>query len=645
LSGESDYARTATASPAEKLEFRAELKQLLHLITHSLYSNKEIFLRELISNASDAINKIKFDSLQHDELLEGNKDWKIKISIDKDQGTITVSDNGIGMSRDEAIENLGTIAKSGTRAFLENLKKAEKKDLPDLIGQFGVGFYSAFMVADKVTVLSRPAGDPDHGVKWESDGQGEYAVETVRKNTRGTEVILHLKSDEKEFLDPWRLRQIVHRFSDFLEHPVVMDVEKEEKDKKTIVEETLNSAKAIWLRAKSEVTEDEYAEFYKQMSGDVEKPAKVIHYTVEGQQEFRVLLFIPAHRPFAFDWGEVKVGPRLYIQRVLIMDHCEALLLPYLRFVCGVVDSSDLPLNISREMLQQNPLLERMQKNLVKSVLKALDEMKTDEYEKYLAFYKGLGMVLKEGVGRDYANREKVADLLLFESMNTEKGKYTTLPDYVAKIGGTQKEIYFLIGEDREQLEHSPYLETFRSRGWDVLLLTDPVDEFMTASLHAYKGNDLKAADRGELGDDQAAKPKPEDAEQFKGLFEALKAKLPEVSDVRLSSRLKESAACLVAEEGGMTAHFERLMQRMGRLEEVGGAKRVLELNGQHPAVQSLKALYEKDANDPRLEDYGRLLYDQAVIAEGSKVRDPAAFARRINELMVKTAALASGGR
>ncbi len=432
------------------------------------------------------------------------------------------------------------------------------------------------------------------------------------------------------------MRQIVRKFSDFIEHPVVMDVEKEEEEgKKTVSEETLNSRKAIWLRGKSEVTEDEYAEFYKTISGDHDKPAKVIHYVAEGANEFRVLLFIPAHRPFSFDWGEVKAGPRLYIQRVLIMDHCEDLLPPYLRFVSGVVDSSDLPLNISRELLQQNPLLETIRKNLVKAVLKALDDMKTNEYEKYVQFFKGLGPIVKEGVGRDHANREKVADLLLFESMNTEAGKYTTLPEYIAKMGGTQKDIYYLIGDEREQLEHSPYLEAFRARGWDVLLLTDPVDEFMAGSLHTYKGKELKAADRGELDGDKDAN-KSETADQYKGLFETLKAKLPEVADVRLSSRLKESAACLVADEHGMTAHLERLMQRMGRADGMGPSKRVLELNGDHPAIQALRKLHEKDKNDPRVESYARLLYDQAVIAEGSKVKDPLAFARRMNELLVK---------
>src|ERR1700722_5545443 len=383
---------SATAMQPEKLEFKAELKQLLHLITHSLYSNKEIFLRELISNASDAINKIKFDSLQHEHLLEGNKDWKIKVVVDKDAGTLTVSDNGIGLSREAAVENLGTIAKSGTRAFLEALKSnQEVKSHPELIGQFGVGFYSAFMVADKVTVISREAGDPKDGVRWESDGQGEFTVEAVEKPARGTDVILHLKPEEKDFLEPYRLRQIIKKFSDFIEHPVVMDVEKENEDKtKTVTEETVNSRKAIWLRRKSEKTDEEYTPFYKQVSSDFEPPAKVIHYGAEGAQEFKALLFIPGHRPYDMQWGDAKWGLRLYIQRVLIMDHCEALLPPYLRFVKGVVDSSDLPLNISRELLQHNPRLERIKNSVVKSVLKALEDMKADEHDKYVSFYKEL---------------------------------------------------------------------------------------------------------------------------------------------------------------------------------------------------------------------------------------------------------------
>lgn len=625
-----------TTQTSEKLEFKTELKQLLHIITHSLYSNKEIFLRELISNASDAINKIKFNSLAHEELLEGNKDWKIRITVDKDAGTLTISDNGVGMNRESAVDNLGTIAKSGTRAFLENLKHTNTAERPELIGQFGVGFYSSFMVADKVTVLSRMAGDAKQGVRWESDGQGDFLVEAAEKPQRGTEVTLHLKESEKEFLDPYTVRRIVRKFSDFIEHPVVMDVEKEDENKnKTIVEETLNSRKAIWLRNKSEVTPEEYNEFYKQIALDDRPPARVVHYTAEGNNEFRVLLFIPAHRPFEFNWEEPKAGLRLYIQRVLIMDRCEELLPPYLRFVKGVVDSTDLPLNISRELLQQNPMLEQIRKNIVKRVLDSLEEMKNSEYEPYVAFFKELGLVLKEGVSRDWTNRQKVADLLLFESMNTEKDKYLTFQQYVDAMPAEQKEIYYLSGESREMIEHSPYLETFRARNQDVLLLTDPIDEFMIPSLHEYKGKKLQAADRGEL--DLPAEKKPEN-EGFTKLFEYLKGKLTEVSDVRLSNRLKESAACLVAGEGEATAHMERLMQRMGRGDELGGSKRVLELNGEHPAVVALRELYEKTPDDPRIEQYARLFYDQAVIAEGSKVKDATAFARRINELLVKNA-------
>ncbi len=625
---------TATATQPEKMEFRTELKQLLHIITHSLYSNKEIFLRELISNASDAINKIRFDSLQHEELLEGNKDWKIKVSVDPGAGTLTVSDNGIGLSREAAVENLGTIAHSGTRAFLEALRSKEVQSRPDLIGQFGVGFYSSFMVADRVTVLSRPAGARE-GVKWESDGQGEFTVEPHERPTRGTDVILHLKQEEKEFLEPYRLRQIIRKFSDFIEYPVVMDVEKEEDGKKTTVEETVNSRKAIWLRSKSENTPEEYNTFYRQISSDFQDPARVIHYSAEGTQEFKALLFVPAHKPLGMQFGEYEWGPKLYIQRVLIMDHCEALLPAYLRFVQGVVDSSDLPLNISRELLQDNPLLERIRKNVTRSVLKGLEEMKADEHDKYVAFYKELGSVLKEGPTRDHENRERIADLFLFESMNTPAGKFTTLAEYVETMPEGQKEIFYLTGETREQIEHSPYLESFRAKGQDVLLLTDPVDEFTIPALHEYKGKAFKAVDRVEAGDGGVEEAQ---REKYAKLLGHLKEKLTEVSDVRLTARLQESAACLVAAEGSVSAHMERLMERWGKSELTGPARRILELNGNHPAVEAMRHLYEKDSQDARVESYARLLYDEAVIAEGSRIKDPAALARRINDLLVRDA-------
>ena len=637
----------------ETLEFKAELKQLLHLITHSLYSDREIFLRELISNASDAINKVRFDALANADRLEGNTDWKIKITPDPAANTLMISDNGIGMTRQEVIDHLGTVAQSGTRAFLEAAKQAGKSgEAPGLIGQFGVGFYSAFMVADKVTVLTRlaeggplapraegsesarGASGPPSGTKWASDGQGSFTVEPAEKPTRGTDVVLHLKDDAKDFLDTWKLRSLVKKFSDFIEHPVVMDVETEKDGNKETTEETLNRRKAIWLRNKSEVKPEEYEEFYKQISHDADAPAATIHYAAEGKTEFKVLAFIPAHKPMSFDWEEPTAGLRLYVQRVLIMDRCEQLLPFYLRFVKGVVDSADLPLNVSRELLQQNPLLEVIQKSVVKNVLDTLAGMKNVEFDKYLTFYRGLGGVLKEGLTRDWTNREKIADLLLFESANTEAGKFTTLAEYVEKMPADQKEIVYLIGDSAEQLRYSPYLEAFRAKGQDVLLLTDPVDEFAFPALGDYKGKPLQAADRGEVA---GAADVPADVkDRFAGLLSSFKEKLPEVADVRLSKRLTESAACLVADSGAMSAHMERLMERFGR--GTAGTKRVLELNPNNPAVEAVRELHSQNPANPRVETYARLLYEQAVIAEGSKVLDPAGFARRVNDVIVRDA-------
>ena len=621
---------TTTTAP-ERMEFRTELKQILDIIIHSLYTHSEIFLRELISNAADAIDKIRFESLTNPGILEGNSNWKIKLIPDKERGTLTISDNGVGMSRETIVDNLGTIARSGTRQFLENLKKVDAQNRPDLIGQFGVGFYSAFMVADRVTVLSRTAGSKSDGVKWESDGQGAFTIEPIEKESRGTDVILHLRDDAKEFLDEWRLREVVKKYSDFIEHPVVMDVERGEDEKKSTEEQTLNSRKAIWLRPKSEVKPEEYNEFYKQISRDLEEPATTIHFAAEGTMEFRALLYLPKHKPFDFYWREAKAGLQLYVRRVLIMPECEQLLPTYLRFVKGVVDSSDLPLNVSRETLQHNPILPRIKSNVVNRIFKTLEEMKSGEYEKYLEFYGEFGNVLKEGVTQDWTNKDRIADLLLFESTKTEPGKYTTLAKYVESMPADQTEIHYLIGESREMLEHSPYLESFKAAGQEVLLLTDTIDEFVVHHLGAYKDKKLKAVDR-------AAADAPKDDEQtaqFKPLLEVLKQRLAEVKDVRLSTRLKESAAVLVADEHGPSAHFERLMERAGRKEElIGATKRILELNPTHPAVQSLRKLHETKPDDPKVETFARLLHDQAVIAEGSKIKDPAAFARRINDLM-----------
>ncbi len=619
--------------PTETMQFKTELKQILHIIVHSLYSHKEIFLRELISNASDAIDTVRFQSLIHPEVLEGNSDWKIRIVPDEEAGTLTVSDNGVGMSKDTVVENLGTIARSGTRAFLESLKQANAQQRPDLIGQFGVGFYSAFMVADKVTVVSRTAGDKAQGVRWESEGQGEFSVETVEKESRGTDVILHLRPEDREFLQEWRLRGIVKQYSDFVEHPIYLVVRQKGKEPK---EELLNARKAIWLRPRNEITADEYNEFYKHLAHDTEPPARVIHYNAEGQIEFRALLYIPAHKPLDLVWGDPKKGLHLYIQRVFIMDDCEALLPLYLRFVKGVVDSPDLPLNVSREMLQQSAPLEKIKANLTNKVLNTLDEMKNKERDAYVRFFDELGVFLKEGLTQDWSNRERLADLMLFASTKTEPGKVTTLAEYLDRMPVGQKEIYYLAGENRELLEHSPYLETFRARDEEVLLLTDPVDEFVAQALPEYKGKRLKAVDKGELAD---AAVDEEKRKAFQGLVDAMKARLPEVKDVRLSKRLKESAAVLVAEEGALGPQMERLLRSMGRGGELPPAQRVLEINPDHPAVAALQKVFEHDPNDARLEGYCRLLYDQAVVAEGAKVKDPVAFARRINELLVKDAA------
>jgi molecular chaperone HtpG len=622
---------------SETLQFKTELKQILDIIVHSLYSHKDIFLRELISNASDASDTLRFQSLTKPDLLEGDSDWKIRIIPDEKNGTLTISDNGIGMSRETIIENLGTIAKSGTRAFLESLKQANAQDRPELIGQFGVGFYSSFMVANKVTVLSRLAGDKrTDGVRWESDGQGSFVVETVDKPSRGTDVILHLRDEDKEFLTEWKIRELVKKYSDFVEHPIVMDVVREDdKKNRRTVEETLNSRKAIWLRPRAEVSADEYNEFYKHLSHDFEDPAKVIHYAAEGQIEFRALLYLPKHKPFDLIWGDSKKGLHLYIRRVFIMDDCEALLPIYLRFVRGVVDSPDLPLNVSREMLQKSAPLEKIKSNLTNKLIRTLADMKRDENDAYLAFYKELGPFLKEGVYQDRANREQLADLLLLESTRTEPGKFTTLQSYVDGMQAGQNEIYYLIGEQRELIEHSPLLEGFREKGQEVLLLSDPIDELVVQALTEYKGKKLKAVDKGDLG---AAGIDEEKKKRFQPLLDFMKGKLGEVKDVRLSNRLKESAACLVADEWGVGAHLERLLHRMGRGAEVPESKRILELNPNHAAVEAIQKLHARNAADPRLEKYCRILYDGAVLTEGSRIKDPVAFTQRLNELLVKDA-------
>ena len=628
---------TMSETTPERLEFKTELKQLLDLIIHSLYTRKEIFLRELISNAADAIDKVRFEALTSEDVLEDNSDWKIELIPDEAAGTLTVRDNGVGMSRAQIVENLGTIAKSGTRAFMESLKEANATNRPELIGQFGVGFYASFMVADRVTVLSRAAGEPAAGVKWESSGEGDFTVETAEKADRGTDVILHLRTDATEFLKGWRIREVVKAYSDFIDHPIAIGVEKERDGVTTMEEEVINSRQAIWLKSKADISEEAYQRFYQQVSRDSDRPLRTIHYAAEGVQEFRALMYLPSHRPFEWTMGTAKPsGLDLYVRRVLIQHQCEELSPAWMRFVRGVVDSSDLPLNVSRETLQHNPLLARIRTTVVNRVLKTLDEMKGASWDDYLTFHAAFGALLKEGVANDLANRERLTELLLFESTGTTPGTFTTLAKYLEGMPEEQQEIYYLIGDSRDQLDHSPYLESVTAAGREVLLLTEPIDEYLVSSLYDYKGKRLRAVDKGELPKAPASEAKLAEAgERLKAVVDALRRILDaDVRDVRPSARLKASAAVLVADEFGMTAHMERLMQRMGREAEVGDRKRVLELNPDHPVIGAIQAIVAHDDQDPRIEIYGRLLLDQALVAEGSKIKDPTGFARRVNELI-----------
>lgn len=630
----------------QQMEFKTEVKQLLDLMIHSLYSHKEIFLRELISNASDAIDKARYESLTRKEIGEEAGEWKIKIKVDKAHNTLTVIDNGIGMTRDEVIKSLGTIAHSGTKEFLEAMKSREMKDNPELIGQFGVGFYSSFMVADKVTVLSKKAGEKDaKGVKWESSAGGSFSVEDIEKESPGTEVILHLKEEEKKYLENWEIRNIVKKYSDYLEHPVTMDVEREKKDeadenKKVLIkeEEVLNSRKALWLKDKSEVSETEYAEFYRHISHDFGDPLKVIHYKAEGTSEFTALLFIPEKAPFGILYHDFKVGPTLYVKRVQIMDHCEELIPLYLRFVKGVIDSSDLPLNVSREILQSNRQVEIIKKNVTKKVLDTLADMKRDEYEKYVGFYKEFGRVLKEGIHHDFARKEQVADLLIFGSTKTASDEYTTFQKYIDNMKPGQEDIYYICGSRREEVMKSPYLEVFREKDYEVLLMLDEIDDIIMGGLHEYKGKKLKSVVKGDLKLDKAEESQKQlDKEKYEKLLGKIREQLKdEIKDVRLSGRLTDSACCLVTEEGGIDPQMEKMLKAMGQ--QLPDFKRTLEINPSHPVFEAMNTLIEKDANSETIKEYIDLLYNQALLLEGSKPKDPAAFSRAVARLMSENA-------
>ena len=626
---------------SNKHEFKAEVNKILDLMIHSLYSHREIFLRELISNASDAIDKARYEALTDASLAEGDEDWKIQLIPDKEAGTLTVRDNGIGMTRDEAVAALGTIAHSGTKEFMKLLESREVKDNPELIGQFGVGFYSAFMVADKVTVITRKAGaDPAHAVKWESNADGTYTLDDAEKAGKGTDVILSLKEDAREYLEEWELRKIVKQYSDFIEYPVVMDVTRSQPDpddkEKTVSEtneETLNSRKAIWLKDKADISTEEYNEFYKHISHDFTDPARVIHYRAEGTTEFSALLYLPSKRPFDIFYQDYKIGPTLYVRRVQIMDHCEAMLPTYLRFVKGVVESSDLPLNVSREILQDNRIVTVIKKSLTKKVLDTLAEMKKEDIKAYEQFYEQFGRILKEGIHHDFERRETIADLLLFESTKTEPGQKITLAEYVERMPADQKEIYYITGADRASAEASPYLEVFKEKGIEVLIMTDDFDDIIISGLGAYKEKEFQSAIKGDLdlGDSQ----KEEKKKEYGDLLELMKEELKDlVSEVRISGRLKDSAVCLVAGEHDLDPKMVKMFEAMGQ--EVPKGQRVLEVNPDHELIARMKQLFAADRSSTQLKEYVGLLYDQALLLEGDKPRDPVAFARALSKLMAE---------
>ena len=611
-------------APVETLEFQAEVKQLLRLMIHSLYSNREIFLRELVANASDACDKLRFEALGDAGLYESDPALQIEVLFDKDTKTLTVRDNGIGMSREEVIENVGTIARSGTKAFLEALEQDKAKDAA-LIGQFGVGFYSSFIVAERVELLTRRAGlTAGHGVRWVSDGSGQYTLETIERAARGTEVILHLKDDASEFLDGWRLRQIIRRYSDHITLPVMMRSESEEGGET----ERVNSASALWARAKSEISDEEYAEFYKHVAHDWEAPLAWTHNRVEGRNEYTSLLFIPARAPFDL-WDRDRMhGVKLYVKRVFIMDDAEKLMPRYLRFVRGVIDSNDLPLNVSREILQSSAVIDSIRAGSVKKILGQLEQMAENEAEKYATFWKEFGQVLKEGPAEDFANREQIARLLRFAStQDSAAGPVVSLKAYLERMQEGQDAIYYIIADTLAAALNSPHLEAFRKKGMEVLLLSDRVDEWLVSHLREFEGKPLKSVTRADVKlDDEDKHP---EAEQAGDLIERFKTALGEsVSDVRISTRLVDSPSCVVTDEHDMSLHLQRLLKEAGQ--SAPAVRPILELNVSHPLVARLKSIED----DARFSDWARLLLEQAILAEGGALDDAAGFVRRLNRLM-----------
>jgi molecular chaperone HtpG len=636
----SETTANATSATKETHGFQAEVKQLLNLMIHSLYSNKEIFLRELISNASDAADKLRFEGLTDKALFENDAELKIRVAFDAKVRTITISDNGIGMSRDEVIANIGTIAKSGTREFFNKLTGDQAKDA-NLIGQFGVGFYSAFVVADKVTVVTRRAGlTAEHGVRWESDGGGEYTLEVVAKESRGTEVTLHLREGEDDLAVGSRLRTIIRKYSDHITLPILMKEEEWDKDsgafRTTDKDETVNQASALWARSKNDITEEKYHEFYKHVAHDYEAPLAYSHNKVEGRKEYTQLLYIPARAPFDLWDREHRRGIKLYVRRVFIMDDAEQLLPVYLRFVRGVIDSADLPLNVSREILQESKDIEAMRAGNIKRVLSMIEDLAENHKEKFATLWKEFGRVIKEGVVEDHGNRDRIAKVLRYASTHTDtEVQDVSLADYVSRMKPEQEKIYYVTAETFAAAKNSPHLEVFRKKGVEVLLMCERVDEWVSQHLTEFEGKPLQSVAKGrlELGklEDEAEKKAQEKEEsEAKPLLERIKKALGEtVKDVRVTLRLTDSPACLVADEHDMGANFERMLKAAGQ--NVPSSKPILEINPHHPLVQRLK----EEADEARFGDLAKVLFDQSMLAEGGQLEDPAGFVKRLNQLML----------
>jgi len=619
----------------ETLGFQAEVKQLLQLMIHSLYSNKEIVLRELISNASDAADKLRFEALANGSLYENDSELKIRISFDKAARTLTISDNGIGMSREEVIDNIGTIAKSGTREFFQSLTGDQAKDA-NLIGQFGVGFYSAFIIANKVTLTTRRAGDTQ-AVRWESAGEGDYTLEIADKANRGTEIVLHLREGEDEFLNDWKLKSIIRKYSDHITLPIVMKKSewKDGEQVETDEDEVVNKASALWARNKSEITDEEYIEFYKHVSHDFQDPLAWSHNRVEGKQEYISLLYVPSKAPFDLYDRERKHGIKLYVKRVFIMDNAEQLMPQYLRFIRGVIDTSDLPLNVSREILQHSKDIDAIKAGSVKKVLGILEDLAENKPEQYSTFWNEFGKVLKEGVGEDFANKEKIAGLFRFASTHSDtEAQIVSLKDYIGRMKEGQEKIYYITADSFAAAQHSPHLEIFRKKGIEVLLLSDRVDEWMLGSLTEFDDKKLQSVAKGDLDlgklEDEAEKEQQKKIEdESKSLIEKIKAALGEsVKEVRVTHRLTDSPACLVSGENDLSGNLERMLKAAGQ--KTPANLPTLEINPQHAIVQRLNDV----SDEARFADWAHLLFDQALLAEGGQLEDPASFVRRMNSLL-----------